>query len=259
MDKLQKEFESFAKNVHEYSSRISQDNLRKAFEFGRKVHADQKRFSGDPIMSHCLEAAKLLATLKVDEETLIAALLQEVLDYTDNTISDIEKNFGHSVSVLVSRFKKISTVRASVEEDDSESLRNMFLVMAKDLRVVLIKLADRLHNMQTLEFVQEEKRKRIARETLDIYVPIASRLGVYRFRSTLEDLCFKFLNEDEYNNIKEELKALGKKRKNAIDEIKTTVEDFIRNEFGFEAEVKGRFKNIYSIYKKLKQKGRTEV
>jgi len=259
MDKLQKEFESFAKKVHDYSSNISQDNLRKAFEFGRRVHEGQKRFSGDPIMSHCLEAAKLLATLKVDEGTLIAALLQEVVDYTDNTISDIEDNFGHSVAVLVAGFKKIGTVRASIEEDDIETLRKMFLVMAKDLRVVLIKLADRLHNMQTLEFVKKEKRKRIARETLNIYVPIASRLGVYRFRSALEDLCFKFLNEEEYTNIKEELKALGKRRKNAISDIKTTIKDFIKKDLGFEAEVKGRFKNIYSIYKKLKQKGRTEV
>lgn len=259
MDKLQKEFESFARKVQDYSSKISQDNLRKAFEFGRRVHEGQKRFSGAPVMAHCLESAKLLASLKVDEETLIAALLQEVIDYTDNTIADIERDFGKPIANLVSGFKKIGTVRASIEEDDVETLRKMFLVMAKDLRVVLIKLADRLHNMQTLEFVKKEKRKRIASETLDIYVPIASRLGVYRFRSTLEDLCFKFLNEEEYTNIKEELKALGKRRKNAISEIKESVEDFIQDELGFEVEVKGRFKNIYSIYKKLKQKGRTEV
>ncbi|MFC1655935.1 RelA/SpoT family protein [Patescibacteria group bacterium] len=255
---MQREFSNFLKRVKDYNSSISEQNLATAFAFANEAYEGHSRFSGDPVISHTLETAKILSTLKVDEETLIAALLHEVPQYTDFKIKDIEKKFGKNVSLLVSAFERIGTVRSSVKGAELETLRKMFLVMAKDLRVVLIKLADRLHNLQTLEYVKPEKRKRIARETLEIYVPIASRLGVYHIRSTLEDLCFKNLNNSEYKNIQEQLKLLGKKRKNVVDDITLAAEDYLK-ENGYDARVAGRFKNTYSIYKKLKKKGKTSI
>lgn len=255
---MQREFTNFLKRIKDYNSSISEKNLVAAFDFANKAYEGHKRFSGDPVINHTLETAKILSTLKVDEETLIAAILHEIPQYTNYSIKDIENKFGKNISLLVSAFERIGAVRSSVKGTELETLRKMFLVMAKDLRVVLIKLADRLHNMQTLSYVAPDKRKRIARETLEIFVPIASRLGVYQIRSTLEDLCFKNLNNAEYKNIQEQLKLLGKKRKNVIDDITAAAEEYL-NENGYEASVAGRFKNTYSIYKKLKKKGKTSI
>lgn len=255
---MQREFAHLIKNIQEYSSNISEERMSKAFDFASKAYEGHKRFSGDPVLSHALESAKILSKLKVDEDTLIAALLHEIPEYSHEHIKDIDKNFGKNVGELVAAFDKIGTIKASLDENEMEKLRKMFLVMARDLRVVLIKLADRLHNMQTLEFVKPEKRRRIARETLEVYVPIASRLGVYTLRSQLEDLCFKFLNEREFKHINEELKSLGKKRKNTLEKIQQTIIDFL-SENSLEGEVYGRFKNTYSIFKKLKVKGKTSI
>ena len=257
---MQKEFKSLINRVKTYSKNISEKRLQKVYEFAAEAHADHKRNSGDGVIAHVLETAKILSTLKVDEDTLCAALLHEIPQYTKFTVGDIEKRFGHNIALLVSAFEKIGAVKAAKAKDENEMdiLRKMFLVMAKDLRVVLIKLADRLHNMQTLTYLSPAKQKKIARETMEIFVPIASRLGVYTLRSTLEDLCFKFLNEREYKNIQEQLKTLGKNRKHTIEEITGIVEDFIK-ELGMEATVSGRFKNTYSIYKKLKQKSKTSI
>lgn len=216
--------------------------------------------SGEGVINHVLETAKILSILKVDESTLMAALLHEIPQYTDYKIIDLEKRFGPEVARLVAAFEKIGKVKAVSHnaETEMDSLRKMFLAMAKDLRVVLIKLADRIHNLQTLHYLSLSKQKKIARETMEIFVPIASRLGVYTLRSTLEDLCFKYLNEREYKNIQEQLKRLGKKRKHSIDEITAIISGFIADH-GFKGSVSGRFKNTYSIYKKLKKKGKTSI
>jgi len=257
---MKKDLISLLKRVREYSGSISDKKIQKVYEFAEEALSGFKRLSGDGVIDHVLETAKILSTLKVDEPTLIAALLHEIPQYTEYKVADIEKRFGSEVSQLVAAFEKIGAVKAISHIDDSEmdTLRKMFLAMAKDLRVVLIKLADRLHNLQTLNHLSTAKQKKIARETMEIFVPIASRLGVYTLRSTLEDLCFKYLNEREYKNIQEQLKRLGKKRKHSIDEITSIISKFIDDQ-GLKGAVSGRFKNTYSIYKKLKQKGKTSI
>jgi len=257
---MQKEFTSLLNRVKLYSKNISQKKLQIVYEFAFTAHENDKRLSGEGVIVHLLETAKILSTLKVDEDTLCAALLHEIPQYTKYTVQDIEKKFGRNIALLVSAFEKIGAVKAVRAKDELEldTLRKMFLVMAKDLRVVLIKLADRLHNLQTLTYLSPAKQKKIARETMDIFVPIASRLGVYSLRSTLEDLCFKYINEREYKNIQDQLKTLGKKRKHTIDEMTKIVEEFLKQQ-GLEGTVSGRFKNTFSIYKKLKTKGKTSI
>lgn len=254
---MRREFNRFIKKVGDYSTSISKDTLKEAYLFAEKAYKGHKRLAGDSVLNHVLETAKILTGLRVDEETLIAALLHEVPEYTSYTNAEISKKFGKNVGILVSAFDKIGLVK-STSGQHVESLRKMFLVMARDLRVVLVKLADRLHNLQTLEVHPKIKQKKIARETLDIFVPIASRLGVYELRSKLEDLCFKFLYPDEYDNIQDQLKTLGKKRKNVINQIQSSVDDFLKS-INIQGEVSGRFKNTYSIYRKLKKKGKTSI
>ncbi len=255
---MEYELSSLMRRIEEYTDSVQEKKIRKAFDFAQKAYGNNTRESGGSVLSHVIETAKILTTLKVDEETLIAALLHEVPNYSEKQLKKITSVFGKNVSLLVSAYEKMATINASHGESEMETLRKMALVMAKDLRVVLIKLADRLHNLQTLEELDQDAQKKMARETLDIYVPLSSRLGVYRLRSVLEDLCFKYLNRREYNNIKAQLKTLGKKKKNAIDDIIASVKEFLK-EREFEASVAGRYKNTYSIYKKLKKKGKTSI
>jgi len=255
---MNQEFYSLLKRIREYTSVVSENRLEKAFDFAKNVYGERERVFGDSVFQHTIETAKILTTLKVDEETLIAALLHEVPEYSNNQYKKIEDEFGKDVATLVSAYGKMAAIKVGYNGSEIETLRKMALVMAKDLRVVLIKLSDRLHNLQTSGKLDQETRKKLARETLDIYVPLSSRLGVYRLRSVLEDLCFKYLNESEYKDIQAQLKILGKKKKNAIDDITKAVEGFLE-EKGIEASVAGRYKNTYSIYKKLKKKGKTSI
>lgn len=255
---MNQELSSLVKRVNEYTNKVSEKRLEKALIFASEAYDGMKRRSGGTVLQHAIETAKILTTLKVDEETLIAALLHEVPEYSEKHYNQIASKFGKNVALLVSAYEKMAAINVSHGGSEMETLRKMALVMAKDLRVVLIKLSDRLHNLQTLENLDRELQKKMARETLDIYVPLSSRLGVYRVRSVLEDLCFKYLNESEYRNIQAQLKVLGKKKKNAIDDIINAVEDFLK-EKGIKASVAGRYKNTYSIYKKLKKKGKTSI
>ena len=255
---MNQELSSLVRRVREYSNNVSEKNLKKALTFANEAYDRIERMSGGTVFQHAVETAKILTTLKVDEETLIAALLHEVPEYSEQHYKQIESEFGKNVALLVSAYGKMAAIKISHGSNEMETLRKMALVMAKDLRVVLIKLADRLHNLQTLEGLDEDFKKKMAQETLDIYVPLSSRLGVYRLRSVLEDLCFKYLKESEYRDIQSQLKVLGKKKKNAIDDITNAVKDFLK-EKGIEASVAGRYKNTYSIYKKLKKKGKTSI
>lgn len=255
---MNQELSSLVKRVREYSKNVSEKRLEKALNFAEVVYDGHKRRSGGSVLQHAIETAKILTTLKVDEETLIAALLHEVPKYSEKHYKGIEAKFGKNIALLVSAYEKMAAINISNARSEIETLRKMALVMAKDLRVVLIKLSDRLHNLQTLGKLDKEVRKKMARETLDIYVPLASRLGVYRLRSVLEDLCFKYLNESEYKDIQAQLKILGKKKKNAINDITGAVDRFLKDR-SIEALVAGRYKNTYSIYKKLKKKGKTSI
>lgn len=254
---MDKELKSLIKRIKEYNGGLNEKRLEQAYDFAKKKYEGHERRSGGSVLSHATETAKILTTQKVDEDTIIAALLHELPSYTGIKAADVAKEFGKDIGNLISAYEKMSVIREA-KQNELETLRKLSLVMAKDLRVVLIKLADRLHNLQTLESLPTDDRKLIAQETMDIYVPISARLGVYRIRSILEDLCFKYLKEYEYKNIQEELKVLGKKKKNVIEEITRVVQEYL-NENGFEANVSGRLKNAFSIYKKLKKKGKSSI
>ena len=232
--------------------------IKLAFEFANQAHEGQKRFSGDPYIIHPLEVAMRILDFHPDEDTVIAALLHDVSEDTDRTLDDIENVFGPGVRSLVRGMEKLSQVRSRVDEPEVENLRKMFLSMASDLRVIYIKLCDRWHNMETLAYVRPEKQRRIAQETLNIYVPIASRMGIFKIKANLEDLCFKFLNSDMYKLIHEQLEFYTKQNTNFINNEKDTLTKFLHKR-GYNCRVTSRLKNQYSIYKKLKKKGKSLV
>ena len=226
--------------------------LSAAFEYARKRHGDQVRRSGEPYITHPLEVASILADLNVDVASLAAAILHDVVEDTDTTIAEIEHEFGQSVSGLVDGLTKISKMRfRSSEERLAENFRKMVLAMAKDIRVILIKLADRLHNMRTLGILHKDKRRRIAQETLDIYAPLASRLGIYGIKSELEDLCLKETNNEVYKQIRAQVAAKKDAREKYIIDVIGLIEQELEK-YGFKAyKVYGRPKHFYSIYKKM--------
>lgn len=241
-----------------YLPDCSEDRLFRAYSFADEAHAGQKRFSGEPFLIHPLSVANLLLQFQPDENTLIAALLHDVAEDTTRTLDEIEKVFGQEVRNLCWGMMKLSKVRSKLNDPQIENLRKLFLAMVKDFRVVMIKLCDRLHNMQTLGFVRPEKKERIAQETLNIYAPIAARLGIYRLKSQLEDLCFQYLNPDGYQNIQQQLVKSGKWREKYIETAKKILSETIARE-GIQARIDGRVKSAYSIYRKLKKKNKNSL
>ncbi|MFW6006475.1 MAG: RelA/SpoT family protein [Halanaerobiales bacterium] len=229
--------------------------VKKAYNYAKTAHQDQKRVSGEPFIKHPLGVAYILANLGLDIISIAAALLHDVVEDTDITSEDIIDEFGKEISLLVDGVTKLTQLKfKSKEEHQAESLRKMFLAMAEDIRVVLIKLADRLHNMRTLEYLNKEKRKEKARETIEIYAPLAHRLGMSRIKWELEDLSFRFLQPDMY---KEMAKKVAVNRKQREDEIERAI-DLLRkklNEEGIhDVEIYGRAKHLYSIYQKMQRK-----
>lgn len=246
------------KQIEKLGLPVDTTRVKMAYEFAKAAHAGQKRFSGEPYILHPLEVAYKLLEFNPDEDMVVAALLHDVSEDTEKTLDDIEEFFGPGVRNLVRGLEKLSKVRSRIDESQVENLRKMFVAMATDLRVILIKLCDRWHNMETLEHVREEKQKRIAKETLDIYVPIASRLGIYRIKGELEDLCFKFLYSDLYNDIDDQVSRYGKERSKYIDSVTSTLKRFLF-EKGYDAKIESRVKTHYSIYRKLKRKGKSSI
>lgn len=175
--------------------------IQLAYDFAVKAHAGQKRKNGEPYIQHCLHTAFVLAQIKADMETVIAGLLHDIPEDTEYSLPEIEKNFGKTIADLVEGITKLSKIKYRGIERYRESLRKMFLAMAQDLRVILIKFADRLHNLRTLDSLPLEKRQRIARETLEIYAPIAGLLGIWRLKWQIEDICFKHLYPEDYKKL----------------------------------------------------------
>jgi len=246
------------KKVKVYLPDLNEERLKMAYEFAKKAHEGQFRASGEPYIQHPLEVAMILVELQPDEDSIISALLHDVVEDTDVTIHEIEEIFGESVVPLLNGLEKLSKVYYRGEERQVENLRKMFLAMAKDIRVILIKLADRLHNMRTLGFVREEKRKRIAEETLTIYSPIAARLGMYRIKNSLDNLCFQFLHPDEYKRVQQELKEASGWQRDIIKKSQKILQTTLKRA-GIEADIEGRVKHGYSIFKKLKKKDKNYV
>ena len=230
------------------------DKIKLALGFAEESHQGQYRKSGDDYIIHPVEVAKILMDMKMDTDTIVAGLLHDVVEDTLIPIADIKYNFGDTVATLVDGVTKLKALPNGTK-NQAENIRKMILAMAENIRVILIKLADRLHNMRTLKFMKPEKQQSISKETLDIYAPLAHRLGMAKVKSELEDLAFSYLHHDEFLEIK-------KLVDNTKEERKDYIENFIRtmirtlSELGIKAEVKGRFKHFYSIYKKMYQKGK---
>ncbi|MBQ9433684.1 MAG: bifunctional (p)ppGpp synthetase/guanosine-3',5'-bis(diphosphate) 3'-pyrophosphohydrolase [Synergistaceae bacterium] len=231
--------------------------LGEAFVYAAEAHKDQRRKSGDPYIIHTVSAALILADMKLDLATLQAALMHDVLEDTQVTPEEMAAKFGDNVETLVDGVTKLAhkDVKAFMSRDDikGENLRKMFIVMARDIRVVLIKLADRLHNMRTLDVMRPDKQERIARETMDIYAPLAHRLGIYHLKRELEDLSFKYLQPDVYAEIVRRVKKRMPKMEEVIAKAKDVLEERLKQE-NIPCRIKGRAKHYYSIYEKMQRK-----
>jgi len=226
-------------------------DILRAYHFASKAHYGQKRRSGEDYINHCLGTAETLVGLKLDKETIIAALLHDVLDDTKVTPKKIEKEFGEEVLMLVRGVCKIGKIKYRGQERMTENLRKLFLAMAKDIRVILIKLADRLHNMKTLSALPKEKQQRIALETLEIYAPLAYRLGIGEIKGQLEDIAFSYVHPNEYNEIVKQVKNKYVQWENHLKEIIPLVRKTLAKKGIKVIEIHSRTKHYYSLYKKL--------
>lgn len=248
-------FNELIQKVKEYNPNVRESLIKKALEFSFSAHAQQKRKSGEDYIVHPFETAMILAELKMDTETIAAALLHDVIEDAGVKKETIAEEFGSEVADLVDGVTKLEKIKFSGQENQTENFRKMLVAMAKDIRVVMIKLADRLHNMRTIEHLAPEKQKLKALETLEIYAPIAHRLGIYKVKAELEDLSFKVLEPEKYSMIEK----LVTETKLQSEEYIASAIDSIRKELkkvGIKAEVTGRIKHYYSIYQKMKKKSK---
>ncbi|MCB0408158.1 MAG: bifunctional (p)ppGpp synthetase/guanosine-3',5'-bis(diphosphate) 3'-pyrophosphohydrolase, partial [Bdellovibrionales bacterium] len=230
--------------------------IRKAYEFSEKAHAGQIRRSGEPYISHPLGVAGILADLHLDLPTIATGLLHDTVEDTDVTLDEIEKEFGEEVRHIVDGVTKISKMNfRNTHEKQGENIRKMIVAMGKDVRVVLVKLADRLHNMRTLNHMPPEKQARIAFETLDIYAPLAGRLGISSIKVELEDLSFRYSEPEAYYSLVQKVSKKKKEREKYIDEVKKDLESEIAKSIKSNHEISGRPKHFYSIFKKMKMRG----
>lgn len=249
-------FDRLMVEVKKYSSNADAEFLRRAYDFAVAAHDGQRRVSGEPFINHPINVAFVLASLELDVVTIAAGLLHDVVEDTDISIEAIESAFGGEVALLVDGVTKLSRIEyKSKMEQKVDNLRKMFLAMAKDIRVILIKLADRLHNMRTLKCMSPEKRKEVSRETLEIFAPLAHRLGIYKLKWELEDLAFRYLEPEQYYQMVE---GVATKRA-AREQYVITVSDILKNKLdsvGIVADIQGRPKNFYSIFVKMKEQNK---
>jgi len=250
---MMRQFE-LVERVLAYNPNADEALLNKAYVYGMQKHGTQKRASGDPYFAHPLEVAAILTDLKLDDATIAVALLHDTIEDTDATRAEIDQMFGAEIGAIVDGLTKIERLNlVTREEAQAENLRKLLLAISKDVRVLLVKLADRLHNMRTLEFVPPEKRQRIAQETMDIYAPLAGRMGMQDMRSELEDIAFRTLQPDHYKAIIERLAAMEQKNTKTIAAISTELEQRFAAE-NIHAEVSGRLKSPWSIFSKIERK-----
>ncbi len=238
-----------------YLSEEDQKKIKEAAEYIIKKHEGQYRKSGEPYYIHPIEAAKILADLKLDRTTIVSGLLHDVVEDTDATLEEISERFGDDVALIVDGVTKISKYKFnSKEEAEAENFRKMLVSMAKDIRVILVKLADRLHNVRTLQYLPEHKQKRIAKETLDIYAPLAARLGLWKIKSELEDTSFMFYNPEEFKRITTYVaQSKASQERFLKEEVVPKIEEALKKH-GIKAKIQYRTKHIYSIYEKTIRK-----
>jgi GTP diphosphokinase / guanosine-3',5'-bis(diphosphate) 3'-diphosphatase len=279
--------ERLLEQLPEHYTLADRELIQRAYRVAEEAHSEQKRHSGEPYINHCLAVASILADLRVPPEVVAAGLLHDTVEDTTITLNDIRRDFGNTIAILVDGVTKLTNLPRVSRDDQhaehgngngsngselsdslpsnialgrkqdlvSETLRKTFLAMGDDVRVVLIKLADRLHNMRTLGFMPEHKRKRIAKETLDIFAPLANRLGIWQIKWELEDLGFRYLNPEKYKEIAEQIQERRPDREVQIEAIKNNLLQLLERN-NIKAEISGRPKHIYSIYKKMTQKGK---
>ncbi|MBO4395538.1 MAG: bifunctional (p)ppGpp synthetase/guanosine-3',5'-bis(diphosphate) 3'-pyrophosphohydrolase [Eubacterium sp.] len=246
------------KTVSNYHPSSDLKLIRKAYELAKEAHKDQRRRSGEPYLSHPVCVGIILAQLEMDKETIIGGLLHDVVEDTEYTTEDITKEFSAEVALLVDGVTKLTQLNYSADkvEVQAENLRKMFLAMASDIRVIIIKLADRLHNMRTLEFMPPEKQKEKSRETMDIYSPLADRLGISKVKVELDDLALEYLEPEEYRELKKEFDELKNTKGNFIKDIMEEVGSHLE-ENGIQATIDGRVKHLFSIYRKMVTQDKT--
>ena len=237
--------------VRSYQPKADFEMIERAYIVADEGHRGQKRISGEPYINHPLNVAEILAELHLDDETITAAILHDVVEDTLFTLEEVEDMFGSEIAYLIDGVTKLSRIPfMSKEEQQLETYRKMFLAMAKDIRVIMIKLADRLHNMRTLKFMRPDKRQRIARETLEVYAPLANRLGISSIKWELEDLSLRYLEPEIYYDLVENVKQKRRERQNFISEAVRQIEEEF-DDLDIHASISGRAKHFYSIYKKM--------
>ena len=241
----------------EHSRKVDTKLIMRAYNMAEECHKNQKRNSGDPYITHPLNVAYILADIGLDENTICAALLHDSVEDTPVTLEDIKKEFNEEIADMVSGVTKLGTMLfSSVEETQVEDYRKMFLAMGKDIRVIIIKLADRLHNMRTLKYLKRDRQIANAKETMEIYSPLANRLGLYSMKWELEDLAFKYLYPDEYHELVEGINKKREERLQFIEKIMEKIRIELKKQH-IDAEVTGRAKHLYSIYRKMKRDNKT--
>jgi len=248
--------ETILDKVRSYNAQSDVDLIRKAYVFSAWAHEGKTRFSGEPYISHPLEVAGILADLRMDDASVVTGLLHDTVeDSYEASLDDIQKTFGDEIAFLVDGLTKMDRmIFNTAEEMQAENFRKMLLAMAKDIRVILIKLADRLHNMRTLQYLKPEKQREIARETMDIYAPLANRLGINWIKSELEDLSFKHQEPDAYRMLEEQMNSKKVEREQYIQEVIEILTQKLAD-VGIAAQVKGRPKHYYGIYRKMQRRG----
>lgn len=243
------------KKVRSFNPRADIKLLKKAIDYAVEKHGNQLRKSGDLFVTHPIETALICADLKLDTETIAAAVLHDVVEDCGVSMDEVTEEFGSEIASLIDGVTKLEKIKFKGEEGQAENFRKMLVAMAKDIRVVLIKLADRLHNMRTIEYLRPEKQKEKARETLEIYAPLAHRLGIYSMKAELEDIAFSILEPKKYEQIKKMVADTQSSREEYIRGIISVLDRELKR-VGIKAEITGRAKHYYSIYQKMKKKGK---
>ena len=251
-------YQELIASVKRYHPSADISLIDKAYRTAYEAHKSQKRKSGEPYIIHPLCVGIILADLELDKETIAAGLLHDVVEDTIMTVEELKVEYGEEVALIVDGVTKLGRLSYSVDkvEEQAENLRKMFLAMAKDIRVILVKLADRLHNMRTAKYWSPPKQKEKARETMDIYAPIAQRLGISKIKVELDDLSLKYLESDAYYDLVEQVNMKKSERQDFVDAIVEEVKHHI-DESGIEGQVSGRIKHFFSIYKKMVNQHKT--
>ncbi|WP_419026125.1 RelA/SpoT family protein [Emergencia sp.] len=241
----------FLEEITDINKNYNTDLIGKAFDIARELHDGQLRKSGEPYLIHPIAVAKILVQLGMDDETIVGGLLHDVVEDTEYTREQLVQDFSEEVALLVDGVTKLGAIKFDTKEEaQAENLRKMFLAMSKDIRVLIIKLADRLHNMRTLEFMREEKKLEKARETLDIYAPLASRLGIYTVKFELEDISLKYLHPREYETLEIEVTEKKEQRVQFINQVIDEIKEAL-DQMNMQYDISGRSKHLYSVYKKM--------